>query len=127
MTQEILKKCYNKHLNKRNLCYPLLGTNPAFAFYGPFATKNCGKNHFIVEIPGNEFPLFDFFEMNLNFLFGRMKSFGTEKLGRFSITCFHGIIWLAHLDISFDWRTRVQILVKTSDRWIDKLWLEKSE
>ena len=36
-------------------------------------SKNCGKNHYVVDIP-NEISLFEFFEMNLEFENGKMKS-----------------------------------------------------
>lgn len=42
-------------------------------------SQNCGKNHYIVEIP-NDISLFEFFETNLEFENGKMKSFKTEEL-----------------------------------------------
>ena len=41
--------------------------------YFVMPSQNCGKNHYVVDIP-NEISLFEFFEMNLEFENGKMKS-----------------------------------------------------
>ena len=41
--------------------------------YFVIPSQNCGKNHYVVDIP-NDISLFEFFEMNLEFENGKMKS-----------------------------------------------------
>ena len=41
--------------------------------YFVMPSQNCGKNHYVVNIP-NDISLFEFFEMNLEFENGKMKS-----------------------------------------------------
>lgn len=49
-------------------------------------SQNCGDNHYVVEIP-DDISLFEFFEMNLEFENGKMKSFKTEELDGESYSC----------------------------------------
>ena len=41
--------------------------------YFVIPSQNCGKNHYVVDIP-DDISLFEFFEMNLEFENGKMKS-----------------------------------------------------
>ena len=53
-------------------------------------SQNCGKNNFYVEIE-DAISLFDFFELNLEFENGKMKSFTTEQMdGKSLMSCFWG-------------------------------------
>ena len=46
--------------------------------YFVIPSQNCGKNHYVVDIP-NDISLFEFFEMNLEFENGKMKSFNAVE------------------------------------------------